>query len=143
MSRVRIFNETDELYRAAEERIARLSQLAVARHDRFALLLAGGSTPRRLYALLASPGHSIHIDWANTHLFWGDERAVPPSDPKSNYRMVAETLLSRLSIPWQNIHRIEGELPPAGRVQPAQGEVLWLVDRAAAALLQQRSHSNE
>jgi 6-phosphogluconolactonase len=112
MSQVRIFNETDELYRAAAERIAHLSQLAVAREGRFALLLAGGNTPRRLYTLLASPGYSIHIDWANTHLFWGDERAVPLSDPKSNYRMVSETLLSRVAVPWQNIHRIEGELPP-------------------------------
>jgi 6-phosphogluconolactonase len=252
MSRVRIFNETDELYRAAAERIAHLSQLAVAREGRFALLLAGGNTPRRLYALLASPNYSIHIDWANTHLFWGDERAVPLSDPKSNCRMVSETLLSRVAVPWQNIHPIEGELPPeeaaeryqeelrqffglrgpaqpegcatfdlallglgadghtaslfpgsptlqetarlavavpeadpprvtltfpalnacaevlflvagaakapalaavlegppdlvppAGRVRPEKGEVLWLVDRAAAALLQQRSHSNE
>jgi 6-phosphogluconolactonase len=53
------------------------------------------------------------IPWNAVHLFWGDERHVPPDDPQSNYRMVREVLLSRLSIPDSNVHRIEGERPDA------------------------------
>ncbi len=116
MGEVRIFADSDGLYRDAAERIVRAAQSAVALPERsagrFALLLSGGRTPRRLYALLGSAECRERIDWTRTHLFWGDERAVPMSDPESNYRMVAETLLSRVSIPEQNIHRIRTELPP-------------------------------
>ena len=112
MSELRIFADSDGLYREAAERILRAGQTAVAGEGRFALLLAGGGTPRRLYALLGSPEYRDRLDGARTHLFWGDERAVPLSDPQSNYRMVAETLLSRMQIPEENIHRIRTELPP-------------------------------
>ena len=112
MSELRIFDDSAGLCREAAQRILRARQKAVADEGRFALLLSGGQTPRQLYALLGSPEYRDRLDWAGTHLFWGDERAVPLSDPKSNYRMVAETLLSRVSIPEANIHRIRTELPP-------------------------------
>ena len=112
MSELRIFADSDGLCREAAERILRDGQKAVADEGRFVLLLSGGQTPRRLYALLGSAEYRDRLDWTRTHLFWGDERAVPLSDPQSNYRMVAETLLSRIVIPEDHIHRIRTELPP-------------------------------
>lgn len=73
------------------------------------LALSGGTTPRRLYELLANAATS-EIPWSRIHIVWGDERCVPPDDPRSNYRMVAETGL--LGHPLAGIHRMPGELPP-------------------------------
>ncbi len=70
--------------------------------------LAGGTTPRRVYELLAR----AEVDWGHVHLWFGDERCVPPADPESNYRLVAETLLSHIDIPPANVHRIRGEIDP-------------------------------
>ena len=112
MSELRIFADSDGQCREAARRILRAGQKAVAEEGRFALLLSGGQTPRRLYALLGSPEYRDRLEWTRTHLFWGDERVVPLSDPQSNYRMVAETLLSRIQIPEENIHRIRTELSP-------------------------------
>jgi 6-phosphogluconolactonase len=88
---------------------------ATAKDGRFAVALSGGSTPRRLYQLLAGPPYIDGFPWARTHLFWGDERFVPADDPQSNYRMVREALLSRAPIPAGNIHRVptEGLSPDA------------------------------
>ncbi len=76
------------------------------------MALAGGATPRDLYQLLATPEFSSQIDWRRTHLFWGDERAVPPNDPDSNFRMANEALISRVAIPHENVHRISAEMSP-------------------------------
>jgi 6-phosphogluconolactonase len=93
-----------------------------SRHDRgrFAVALSGGSTPRALYALLAAPGYKEEIFWPQVHLFWGDERCVPPDHADSNYRMVRESLLSKIQIPEANVHRMAGEKEP--RVAAAEYE---------------------
>ena len=75
----------------------------------FALALSGGSTPRRLYELLARAPYREAIAWRRTHVFWGDERFVPKSDGRSNYRMAAEALLSHVPIPASNVHPIPTE----------------------------------
>jgi 6-phosphogluconolactonase len=95
---------------AAEEWRARASA-AVAASGRFAVVLAGGSTPRRLYALLADPsaGYGAALPWARTHVFFGDERAVPPHHRESNYGMARDALLARVPVPDENVHRIRGE----------------------------------
>lgn len=62
--------------------------------------------------MLGSDVFARKVDWTKVHLFWGDERCVPPSSPESNYRMVKESLLARLAVPERNIHRIIGELQP-------------------------------
>lgn len=79
---------------------------------RFTLALSGGSTPKSLYALLAGPEFQTQIPWPKVHLFWGDERCVPPDHPDSNYGMVHEAILSKVAIPAENVHRIEGEKDP-------------------------------
>lgn len=80
--------------------------------NRFTVALSGGSTPRELYSRLATPDLASRVKWEAVHLFWGDERCVPPGHPDSNYCMVAETLLARVPIPMSNIHRIHGEMVP-------------------------------
>ena len=82
---------------------------ALAKPGRFAVALAGGSTPRRLYALLAQAPYLEAFPWARTHWFWGDERFVPHDDPLSNYRMVREAMLARVPIPAANIHPMTTE----------------------------------
>jgi len=106
MTELHIFDDTRDLYRDAAERICDAAHEALDRGGRFILLLSGGSTPRALYALLGSAEYRQRVKWSATHLFWGDERMVPISDPQSNYRMVAETLLSRVEVPPENAHRI-------------------------------------
>lgn len=73
------------------------------------VVLAGGSTPKRLYQVLAEEPYVRRIDWSRVHFFWGDERSVGPEHPESNYRMAYEALLSRIDIPERNIHRMRGE----------------------------------
>jgi 6-phosphogluconolactonase len=82
---------------------------AMAKDGIFAVALAGGSTPRRLYECLAGPPYRDAFPWSRTHWFWGDERFVPHDHPLSNYRMVREAMLSRAPVPTVNIHPIPTE----------------------------------
>jgi 6-phosphogluconolactonase len=75
----------------------------------FAVALSGGSTPRRLYELLASPSRREAFPWQRTHWFWGDERFVPHDDPASNYRMVREAMLAGTPVPPANVHPVPTE----------------------------------
>ncbi len=104
--------------RAADLFIQSAAQSVQAR-GYFSVALSGGSTPRALYERLAE----AEISWQNIHLFWGDERCVLPDHPDSNYRMTAESLLSRITIPPENIHRIQGELPPAQAAEVYEQEL--------------------
>jgi len=92
-----------------------LLDLAAAKDGLFTIALSGGSTPKRLYQLLAGPDYLDRFPWPRTHWFWGDERFVPHDDALSNYRMVQEALLSRAPIPAANIHPMptEGMSPGA------------------------------
>jgi 6-phosphogluconolactonase len=85
---------------------------AISSTGRFTLALAGGSTPRAAYSRLATGDLRLELDWQRTHVFWGDERCVPPDDLRSNYRMAKEALLDRVPIPPEQIHRIRGEDEP-------------------------------
>jgi 6-phosphogluconolactonase len=108
---VDVFSDVDSLMHAAADHVARAAETAVADRGRSAIALSGGSTPRRLYELLAREPYASRIDWERTHFFWGDERAVSPGSPDSNYRMALETLLGRVPVPVGNVHRIRGEEP--------------------------------
>ena len=76
----------------------------------FSVALSGGSTPKAVYAALGAPEKRGEVCWEKVHLFWGDERHVPPDDPKSNFRMVREALLDHVPIPDGNVHRVSAEL---------------------------------
>src|SRR5260370_9943678 len=85
---------------------------AIANRGAFLLVLNGGSTPGRLFELVATEELG-KIEWQKTQVCWGDERCVAPDNPESNYEQARERFLSRVAIPAANIHRIKGELPPA------------------------------
>jgi 6-phosphogluconolactonase len=98
---------------AAAERITAAIESAVRTRGDAAMSLTGGGTPDRLYASLADstrPWRS-RIDWQKLQLFWGDERAVPPDHPDSNYGLAHRLLLQHLDVPASHIHRMRGELP--------------------------------
>ncbi len=100
---VRMFRDGPEVGLHAAEAAARVISDAVAGAGRCALVLAGGHTPRALYEALASRFRD-RVPWADVHVFWGDERYVPPDDPQSNYRMARETLLDHVPCPAANVH---------------------------------------
>lgn len=87
--------------------------IAAASRGRIAISLAGGSTPRRLYQLLAEAPFREALPWDRMHWFWGDERFVPPDHPDSNYRMVREALLSRAPVPAATVHPVTTGGDPA------------------------------
>ena len=101
--------------RAAADEIALDAARAVAERGRFAWALAGGSTPRALYQLLASDPYRARLPWNAIHFFWGDERHVPPDHPDSNFRMAREAMLDAVPVPAENIHRVPAEEPDAQR----------------------------
>ncbi|MFI5364190.1 MAG: 6-phosphogluconolactonase [Candidatus Binatia bacterium] len=106
---IRQVEDAEQLSTAAAEECSRIMRVAIGRQGRCTFVLSGGSTPRRLYELLAAPPQRDQIDWTRVDLFWGDERAVPPDHKDSNFRMANEALLQPLSIPATRIHRMPAE----------------------------------
>lgn len=110
--RVVVLDTPDNVaYQGADEFEVR-ARAAIADHGRFAVALSGGSTPRAMFELLASPEFAEDIDWDHVHVFWGDERCAPPDDARSNYAQALAALLAPIAIPEANIHRMRAELDP-------------------------------
>lgn len=84
---------------------------AIAKRGAFRVALSGGSTPKAIYEKLSNE-HLHSLDWSKVHLFWGDERNVPPTDPDSNYKMAMDAGLAKLPIPENQIHRMDPEKSP-------------------------------
>jgi 6-phosphogluconolactonase len=82
---------------------------AIQDHDLFAVALSGGSTPKAIYETLCERPYSEEIEWNKVHLFWSDERSVPPDHPDSNFRMAMKAGFSKMEIPPHHIHRMEAE----------------------------------
>lgn len=102
----------ETLAHAAAVHFAALSQEAIADHGFFAVALAGGSTPRATYQALATIEFAEQVQWEYVHVFWGDERTVPPDHEDSNFRMAMDAMLNFVPIPRENIHRIPAEIKP-------------------------------
>jgi len=100
-----------DLFHAAAEEFVRAARGAIGAQGRFTVALSGGSTPKALYSLLAT--NYAGFAWNRIFLFFGDERHVPPTDPESNYRMVNESLLTKIAIPAENVFRVPTENPDA------------------------------
>jgi 6-phosphogluconolactonase len=107
---VRLFADVNELSLRVAEATVRTINESVQTNGNFSLVLSGGNTPRTLYRLLSSQFRDL-IPWTKVHVFWGDERYVPPGDPQSNYRMARETLLDAVPCPAGNVHPMPTELP--------------------------------
>lgn len=109
---VRVLPDAEKLSLAAARALVRMVVERAAGGGRFSLALAGGGTPRTLYRLLAAE-YSDKIPWSQVELFWGDERYVPWDDPRSNYRMVKESLLDHVPIPRESVHPMPTDAPEA------------------------------
>jgi 6-phosphogluconolactonase len=103
---IRVFDDANALAHNAAEW---LCALASAGRREFTVCLSGGSTPRRLYQLLAQPPIAPRFPWDRVHWFWGDERFVPHDHPDSNYRMAYEALFSHVPVPGARVHAIPTE----------------------------------
>ena len=102
----------EALFESAADRCVSAAADAIRTTGAFKLALAGGSTPRGLYARLASERHAARIEWPRVHVFWGDERCVAPQDPESNQRMAREALLDHVPLPAAQVHAIRGDAEP-------------------------------
>jgi 6-phosphogluconolactonase len=116
---MRVYADLEDLARAARAELLRRAHDLLAERGRFTLALSGGSTPRRLYQLLAE----ADLDWSRVEVFFGDERCVPPDHADSNYRMAREALLDPARVPEHRVHRMRGELEPAAAAAAYEDEL--------------------
>jgi 6-phosphogluconolactonase len=109
---VQIFSSSDAIARYALHEILITADSAIKQKGIFSLVLSGGGPPEPLFRLFATSPFDRTIPWQQTHLFWGDERCVPPDQEGSSYRQARELFIDQVSIPPENIHRAKGELLP-------------------------------
>lgn len=112
MTHLHVFPDPPSFVNGSADFIAEVAARAIAESGRFVIALSGGGTPKPIYVRLAADSRN-RIAWEKVHVFFGDERCVPPDDARSNYRMVREAWLDHSPIPPKNIHRIHGEDDPA------------------------------
>jgi 6-phosphogluconolactonase len=125
--RVVTFPTPEALAQAAAAEVAGALTQAVQDFGEASLCLAGGSTPRRLYEVLAQR-HRDSVPWQSVHVFWGDERCVPPDDPASNFALAQTALLSRVPVWQEKVHRMRGEADPAAEAARYSAELTRLFE---------------
>jgi 6-phosphogluconolactonase len=137
MAKLTVADDEGDLAARVAERVAQLIALAAEAHGSAFVSLTGGTTPRRLYATLADARHPWRdrIPWSQVHLFWGDERHVPPDHPDSNYGMAKATLLDHVPVPADHVHRMRGELPDAQDAAADYEQVLADVESGFSRIL--------
>jgi 6-phosphogluconolactonase len=108
-----IFPDLETLSQAAAGLVVKRCKLAVEAQARFSIVLSGGSTPRRTYELLGTAPYRDQIAWQSVHVFWGDERCVPSSDPRSNAKMAYDVLLDKVPIPQLQIRPVRCSEDPS------------------------------
>jgi 6-phosphogluconolactonase len=115
MATVTVLDDEIGAAEAVAERLSASAAAANAEWHSVTLCLTGGRTPERMYKLLADPAREwrARIPWPNVHLFWGDERHVPPDHPDSNYGMAARALIDHVPVRPEHVHRIRGEVADA------------------------------
>jgi 6-phosphogluconolactonase len=115
MAVLTVVADEEAVARTSAERITALIEEALSAFGPATVCLTGGSTPRRLYELLADDTEPWRgrIEWSRVHLFWGDERHVPPDHEDSNFGMANRALVSRVPVPASQVHRMRGEIPDA------------------------------
>ena len=121
---IRIFPSADSLQHALADTWVALAREAIAERGQFCMALSGGSTPKALYQLMATPAYKDAVDWQHCHLFFGDERFVPADHEDSNYRMVRNALFDHISLPVSHIHRIDTGLGEAHACASAYADEL-------------------
>jgi len=131
---VHVFANPLAVARGAAEECERRVHSRLATGKRVSIALAGGSTPLPLYELLASEPYRERLPWIKVHLFWGDERAVPPNHEDSNFGMAWRALISKLRIPPGNVHRLRGELDPDAAAREYERELRGFFEQGAGAV---------
>jgi 6-phosphogluconolactonase len=107
---VRILPDGAAIAKRAAEKFVEAAKAAVKKKGSFTVALAGGSTPKALYGLLANdPALRAQVPWDRMQVFFGDERHVPPDHPDSNFRMASEAMISKAPLKTEQVHRIKGE----------------------------------
>ena len=120
---IEVYPDLESLSRAAAALLVRQANLAVAARGRFSVALAGGATPRRTYELLAASPLADQAPWDRVHVFWGDERCVPLTDPRSNARLAKEAWLDRVPVPGHQIHPLDCALDPAAAARQYEAQL--------------------
>jgi 6-phosphogluconolactonase len=115
MPGLQVCADPEGVARAAARYFVECAWKSIGQGGRFNVSLSGGRTPEALFRQLASPEFRGQVDWGRVEAFWGDERAVPPESPESNYGVARRELLIRVPIPSTNVHRMEAEKPNIGR----------------------------
>ncbi|AVF48526.1 6-phosphogluconolactonase [Elizabethkingia anophelis] len=95
---ITVFNDLEKLYKKAADTFIDLSKKSIEKHNRFVVALSGGSSPKAIFSLLATPEYAEQIEWNKVYFFWVDERWVPLDNEKSNARMTFETLLDKVPV---------------------------------------------
>jgi 6-phosphogluconolactonase len=109
---VRVYRDSESLSHAAASVFAETAAEAISERGQYLVSLSGGTTPTRLYELLAQSPYREQVAWSQLHAYWGDERCVPVEDLQNNFRQARETLLGRVPVAPEHAHRIRTELDP-------------------------------
>jgi 6-phosphogluconolactonase len=121
---VRVFPTPEDAAQEAAAFVAQTANERTREGHRFTIALSGGTTPRRMYQALASSSPRDTVDWGLWHVFWGDERCVPPDHQDSNYRMAKAVLLDHVPVPATQVHRMRGEtIPPKAAADEYEREL--------------------
>ncbi|HEX6193171.1 MAG TPA: 6-phosphogluconolactonase [Chitinophagaceae bacterium] len=107
-----VANTVEELSRHAATWMSNYIQDVLQKQERFAIALSGGTTPKRIYELLATEEYSKNIDWSKVHFFWGDERFVPFTDERNNAAMAYKSLLDKVPVQRDHVHVMRTDLAP-------------------------------
>lgn len=137
---VHVLPSSQQLAEAAARRFMASVQRSCLARGRCTVVLSGGETPRQLYELLSGEPFARSVDWTRIDFFWGDERCVPPDHPDSNYRMAKETLLDRLKVDPQQIHRIRGEYDPPQAASDYEEELRSILGRLSGSAFTSLAH---
>jgi 6-phosphogluconolactonase len=110
---LQICRDAEAVTQAVVDLFLNVGETAIEDRGSFSVALSGGNTPRAAYTLLGQEPNRSALSWADVHVYFGDERCVPPDDEQSNYRMADKTFLQSVAIPQANVHRMRGEIDPA------------------------------
>jgi 6-phosphogluconolactonase len=123
LNNYKIFDTAEAAAEAAAVEFTGIAESIFKEGENFFTAISGGSTPKIFFKILAGRKFKMKIDWGKVHLFWADERMVPPDDSDSNYGTAKKILIEHIPIPQTNIHRIYGESDPEKEVRRYAREI--------------------
>lgn len=124
---IKIFSKPDDIANHIAEEILKMIFENKRENRESFIALSGGNTPKVLFDKLSADSYKNKVEWNNLHLFWGDERCVPPENDQSNFGMTKKHLINKINIPEENTHRIMGENNPEDEVKRITKEIKSIV----------------